>query len=330
MVALDKEYSAKWAVLQARMEEDAERVSKRRRQLQDVQEEAGGPATQRLRGGGGEAVRKACDTLRHKVAPALAALAEQLGTGSEAWATVNGLLSTLASSQQVMEEAMEDATPTFDMADGDESVWSESHDLQETSGGYGVQAADDGGRHTQRQQQRAHQPWQQHQQQRLQEQQRSGQHDKGHGSDGGDAHQWHCWHQAGWEGAPRWRENGYGHWTRTSWADAWENEHCADADMDEQPEPQSKHRRQGGAAYDKEEASAGAGGGSPEAAGQSSQAPPQQRVCDGDRQHAEMLSHIVAAAVNAGVQPLTMAGEELHVLDAQQLAAWAAENIPSN
>ncbi len=331
MVELEKDFNAKWAVLQARMEEDSERVNKRRRQLQTVQEEAGGSATQRLRGGGGEAVRKACDTLRHTVAPALVELAEQLGTGTEAWATVNGLLSTLSSSQQVMEEALDNAAPTFNMAYEDESVWSESHDLRDSPFDHDAQAADGGGMYAQQQQQCTHQAWQQHQPQHLQqEQQWSDQREQNYGGDGGDAMHWHHWHQAGWTCAPRWRENGHGQWTRTSWADAWESEHCADADMDEPPEPQCKHRRQGGATYDKDEAAAGTGGGDPGMAGQSSQAPSQQRVGEGDRHHAEMLANVVAAAVKAGVQPITASGEDLQLLDAQQLAAWAAENIPPN
>ncbi len=74
----------------------------------------------------------------------------------------------------------------------------------------------------------------------------------------------------------------------------------------------------------------GAGGCDPAAPAQANQASLQQQASEAARQHAEMLSHIVAAAINAGVQPLTPSGDELHVLDAQQLAAWAAENIPSS
>ncbi len=327
---LDKDYKAKRSALQARMDEDAARVRKRRQQLQAVQDEAGGTGAQRRRGEGGEAVRQACNTIRLKVAPALAALAEQLGTGTEAWSTVNGLLSTLTSSQQVMEEALEEGAPNFDIADGDESVWSESHELQEVFGDTGAQSGDGGGWQLQQQQQGTHPPWQQHHQQYQQEQQWPQQDDQGHGAEGGGAQQWQGWHQANWTGAQRWREEGHGHWTRTSWADAWEHEHGADAEMDEPHEPQSKHRRQGGAAYDSEGAT-GAGGGAPAAAGQSGQATTQQQsACDGDRQRAEMLSHIMAAAIAAGVQPVTSTGDDLQVLDAQQLAAWAADNLPPN
>ncbi len=331
LVALEEEFKAKRAVLQAQMGEDAERVRKRRSQLQAVQEEAGGPATQRQRGGGGEAVRKACNAIRHEVAPALAVLAEQLGSGSEAWATVNGLLSTLASSQQAMEEAMADAAPTFNIADEDESVWSESHDLREPPLDQGARAADadNGDWHAQQQRQCAPPAWQQNQQQHLQERQWTDQRGLHNDGDGGDAQQWHQWHQTGWTGAPKWRESGHGNWTRTSWADAWESEQCADADMDEQPEPRCKHRRQGDATFDKEEAAAGASSG-PGAAGQPGQAPSQQQEGEGDRHHAELLANVVAAALQAGIQPLTMAGEDLQVLSAHQLAAWAAENIPTS
>ncbi len=331
IIALDKEYNDRKAELQTRMDADTDRVRKRRQQLEAVQGEAGVASAQRFRAGGGEAVRRACGTLRDEVAPALSALAEQLGTGSEAWTTINGLLSTLTSSQKVLEEAMDDATPTFDMADGENSEWSESHEVPS-----GCQASaswyfgGDGSQGTQRQQaqQTPHQP--QQQQQYQQGQQWSVQHDMAQG--GGGADSWASWGHTAWTAAPTWRQCGHGQWQRASWADAWESEHCgdADADMEGQLEPPYKHRRQGSPATDSGEHLAGAVGGDGAAAAQVDQPASQWQLDDPARKHAEMLSCIVAAAINAGVQPLTQSGEELHVLDAQQLAAWAAENLPAS
>ncbi len=326
MSALEKEYDTKKAELQSRMDEDTARVRKRRQQLESIQAEAGGAPAQRMHGADGEAVRRACDTLRQEVAPALAALAEQLGTGTEAWSTVNGLLARLSTSQQVMDKAAEATAQMFDLADGDESYWSESHDLQAGTGGDGAQTGGcDGG-----DPQLAQQSWQPPQQHHQQGHQWSGHFGTDQGGGGGEAQSWNHWQQSDWAAAPRWRESGHGQWTRTSWADAWESEYCDDADMEEQSEPQSKHRRQGGAAYDSEEQQTGAGGSSFSPTAQACQGPPQVQASDAARQHSEMLSHVVAAAINAGVQPLTTSGEELHVLDAPQLAAWAAENIPSS
>jgi hypothetical protein len=47
------------------------------------------------------------------------------------------------------------------------------------------------------------------------------------------------------------------------------------------------------------------------------------------RKHNERANHIIALAVEAGVTPLTASGEELIMLDANQLDAWVAECLPS-
>ncbi len=328
MVALERQFNSSMAVLQERLAEDSERVSKRRQQLEAVQLEAGGGApTQRVQGAQGEAVRRACNTLRQDVAPALAALAEQLGTGTDAWTSVNSILAKLAESQQVMDEAAEATTQKFDMAE-DDDLWSESHDLQTGGNGHG-DLADGGGEVGQ---QPAWQPWQPlHQQyQHQQDPQRPGCGASAQHGGGGGAHSWEHWQSVDWTAAPKWREQGHGQWTRASWADAWECEQREDEEMEEQAEPQHKHRRQGGAAYDEGEKQLGAGVGSSLPAGQAGQAPPQGQSADAARQHSELLSRIVEASISAGVQPLTAAGEELHVLDFQQLTAWAAENLPPN
>ncbi len=323
ITALDKEYNDRKAELQTRMDADTERVRKRRLQLQEVQDEAGLQSPQRRRGsGGGEAVRKACGALRDQVAPALTALAEQLGTESPAWATVNGLLSTLTSSQKVLEEAMDEATPTYDMADGELSEWSESHDLPTgCQGSASWYYGSDGEQRPQQQQaqQASQQPQQQQQCQQGQHWAGQGQQEMAQG--GGGSGSWHSWGNAAWTTVPTWRQCGHGQWLRASWADAWENEHGGDddADMEGQLEPPNKHRRQGNPATGDVEQMAGNVGGD----GATTTIAEQHGVqCQ--------LQTIIAAAINAGVQPLTHTGEELHVLDANQLAAWAAENLPQH
>ncbi len=327
MQDLERQFNENMADLQARMAEDSARVRTRRQQLETIQAEAGGGApTQRIPGADGEAVRKACDTLRQEVAPALAALAEQLGTGTDAWATVNGLLARLSASQQVMDKAAE-AAQFFDLADGDESYWSESHDLQPGGGGGGNR--EDGGVGADSQATR--QEWQPRHQQDQWGQRQSEHPGTGHSGGGDDAQSGGYWQPSDWAAAPRWRERGHGQWTRASWADAWENEQYGDdEDMDAQTEPQCKHRRQGGANYGDGGEQQGGGGGSLLPAAQAGQAPLQGQPCDAARQHSAMLASIVEAAISAGVQPLTVTGEELHILDTQQLATWAAENLPPN
>ncbi len=137
---LEEDFNSKRAELQERLDEDTERVRKRRHQLAGVQGEAGAgsPSASATRGPGGEAVRRACGTIRDKVAPALSALAEQLGTGTEAWATVNGLLSSLAESQQVLEEVAgggEAQAEAYDIADDDLTDWSESLEVESLGDG---------------------------------------------------------------------------------------------------------------------------------------------------------------------------------------------------
>ncbi len=328
MLDLEQQFKADMAALQSRMDEDTARVKKRRQQLESIQVEAGGGTGQRRQGVDGEAVRRACDTLRQEVAPALVALAEQLGTGTDAWSTVNGLLAKLSTSQQVMDKAAEASTQVYDMADDDESFWSESHDLPTGCGG-GSSQEDGKGRVDPQPTQRQQQPPQPHHQHHQHDQQWAGRSGESYSDGGGGAHSWGSWHPADWSSAPMWRERGHGQWTRTSWADAWESEHGLDEDMEEQAEPRCKHRRQGEAPYASGEQQQAAGGSSPTSADQAGTEPPQGQASDTSRQHSDMLSHVVEAAINAGVQPLTTTGEELHVLDMQQLMAWAAENLPS-
>ncbi len=336
---LEKDYAAKRADLQARLEADMQRVHKRRQQLAAIQGEAGAgaPADAKLRGADGEAIRRACGTLRDRVAPALSALAEQLGTGSEAWTTVNALLSSLVESQQVLEQAVGDAhgpAEAFDIG-GDDDAWSESHDVGAGSGGQDL--GDDGDERTrgcvtssaaarnwaQQQLEQQHRQWQS-----QGWPQGPSQLDPSMDQDmDGEGQQWDQWEQAQW-GGPKWRESGHGRWARSSWADEWEQEHCeaqAGDGGDERPNKQRRQDEPSGQSQTVEPAGAGA----PVAA-----APPQagpteaQKAAEAARQHAELLAAIIMRAIDSGIQPITESGVDLQLLDVHQLMAWAAEHLP--
>ncbi len=77
-------------------------------------------------------------------------------------------------------------------------------------------------------------------------------------------------------------------------------------------------------------AEAVASGGAAAAAQQTAEQLEAQRTADAARQHAEMLAAVTSGAIAAGVQPITETGTELHLLDIHQLAAWAAEHLPSS
>ncbi len=184
----------------------------------------------RLRRGGDEAVRQVCGTIRDTVAPALTCLVEQLDAGCPAWQTINGLLGSLAQSQQMLEGAVGDGATakSFDIgdregdvgdgdgsrADGTEWSWSESHELDQGQ----AQGGD------------APRGW-------------NGDDECGHGEDH-DMGTGDWWATNSWRNQPtRWEEQGHGKWSRANWADAWEAEHAPLVD-EEAGEPSHKHRRQ--------------------------------------------------------------------------------------
>jgi hypothetical protein len=114
-----------------------------------------------------------------------------------------------------------------------------------------------------------------------------------------------------WDAGTRWEECGHGKWTRSSWADSWEQEQEA--------------------------------GGSAVARRRLEPAPPPSATAASDdpldeaaaaeqrkRQHGERVQRIILAAIDAGVQPVSGTGEELHLLDPHALDAWAAENLPGS
>ncbi len=341
---LEEEFNSRRAELQVRLDADVERVQKRRRQLDEVQGEAGAdsPSATAPRGPAGEAVRRACGTIRDKVAPALSALAEQLGTGTEAWATVNGLLSSLAESQQVLEEAAgggEAEAETYDIADGDQSDWSESLEVDSQADG-GRRGGGNGGRQGEGSSTHEADTWAQRQLAEQYEQWQSQlQQERWHRSSaqldpamddamGDDGQQWQPWDGARW-GEPKWCENGHGRWARTSWADSWEQEHAHAHGEGDGGEPQNKQRRlQEPAAVSQRTEPAASGGAAAETQPNTEQLEA-QRTVDAARQHAELLAAVTNGAIAAGIQPITESGTELHLLDKHQLAAWAAEHLPS-
>ncbi len=385
---LERDFKKQKDALEERLDADRERVDKRRRELEEVQAEAGGVAPRARRGAESGAIKRACertcDAMRKHVAPGLTALAEKLDTGSEEWTMLTAIVSALNESHDTLQQAVDDAAEVgaqrYDMADGDDdaSEWSESHDLPNgdprASGadapragaavaagpgavaatGAEAAAAASGQMHK-----RQHQHHNQHQQYVQQPQwggcwqgQYYGQQPQPqhcHGDDGWqrggpmsgmDGHgrhldtrdddamaeeAWENWGHAEWAAAgAKWMYCGHGKWQRSTWADAWECEQMEqgtpaeeeDADapqrknrrIDEQPAQQQLHQQSPAApAMD-----AGAGSAASDAA----------------RAHDEMLSCIIARAMAAGIQPITQAGEELQLLDTNQLAAWAAENLP--
>ncbi len=118
-----------------------------------------------------------------------------------------------------------------------------------------------------------------------------------------------------WQGGSRWQACGHGKWSRSSWADAYELEQSTERAEGDQP-PAARRRL---------EPAPAAGGGSGGAAAAGEAADGEQRR----RQHEEKVQRIVLAAIDAGVQPITAAGEELQELDPRQLDEWIAEHFPA-
>ncbi len=135
----------------------------------------------------------------------------------------------------------------------------------------------------------------------------------------------------------RWQASGHGHWTRTSWADQLEEERAAELDGDSQPpaarrrldaaggdqatkdaraqEQQQQHQQQPAAPAN----TTGSTTGAPTCEGQDEQR----------RKHTDRINRVVHMAVEAGITPLTKWGEDLVVLDPEQLEAWVAEHLPA-
>ncbi len=313
LMEYEQAHAERLAALHARLEEDRSRIRARRQQLESIQEEVGAEGLgARARAQQGEVAKKVHSALGSKVAPTIAALVEELDTSTPAWSVLNGLLGTLSDSQRLLESAF--AKPAmaqrYDIADhadatlcegedgwgeGEDSEWSESHELQEEGGASQCRNAA-GGSHGE-----------------------SFGHMEGKSSGEGGDHcmgtgEWWDTPSAQWTSGARWQECGHGKWSRSSWADQWEHEQADGGDSGDQPA--AARRRLDNAPSNEEGA-----GGAARAEGQA----------EDDRRrkfHEERVQRIILAAIEAKVQPVTARGEDLHVLDASQLDAWVAENIP--
>ncbi len=299
-------HAEKLAALQARLGEARERVSLRRSQLEEIRDEVGAEGQGgRARAEQGEAARKVHATLCSTVAPTIAALVEQLESSTPAWTVLNGLLGTLSDSLSLLAMGFPPGAtaPVCYSAggvggggDGECSEWSESHDLAARGGEQG-QGAGGGGIPV------------------------GGTRDSTwgggvEGRDGGGDHdlsmgtgEWWDSPNAEWAPGARWEACGHGKWARATWAEAWEQEQEGEGSA-------TARRRLEPAPPAPASASDAAGGGSP--------ADAQQRK----KQHEERVQRIVLAAIDAGVQPITPSGQELHMLDPHALDAWVAEHLP--
>ncbi len=106
IIDLEKAHRAQMAVLQGKLDEDAERVRARRQQLEIIQDEiATGGRGSEAKAVQGDAVRKVHTAICGTVAPVIAALIEQLDSSSPAWTALNGILGTLADSKSLLEKS---------------------------------------------------------------------------------------------------------------------------------------------------------------------------------------------------------------------------------
>ncbi len=328
----EAEHRDRMATLQATMDQCTERVRLRRRQLSEVQGEVGaagganGGSVQRAQQ---EAIRHVHSTICEEVGPTIAALVEQIDTDAPAWSTLNSVLGKLSASKATLEEACQPRHATrYNIGEGSDqcdarSEWSESHELGgqpwgDGDGwiGYDHDGDDTGHRH--------------HDQQGEGRQGDAAHDDRDQSMGTGD---WWDAPSRRWGGGARWQACGHGQWARTSWADQFEEEHGDSITDGGQPAPA---RRRLDDAVDGQDAGdawgaqrhRGTGGATMAGATATSTATdddPEERK----RKHGARVDHIISMAVDAGVNPLTSSGEELHMLDPHQLDAWVAEQFPA-
>ncbi len=311
IIECEREHKERVAGLQSKVDGDMERVRLRRRQLEQVQAEVGAEGLGRASIEQGEAVRQVHGAICNQLAPTIAALVEQLDSATPAWAALNGILGGLTTSKDLLEKAISPspAAQTFNIGDGDGggartggayadgepwdgSEWSESHDLPARGANSGI---DEG-------------QW-------------------GHGYGAGRAwppeqgdHPMDCgkWWDAShsqWSAGVRWQSCGHGKWSRESWADQSEEVWAEGGASAGQPAA-ARRRLEPAAA-------------TPAAATDDATDSEATEAAQRKKQHSERVSQIVLQAIDAGVQPLTSAGEELHMLDAHQLDAWVSEYFPA-
>ncbi len=133
LLAFERDMAWRRKRIMDRLDLDVERVSKRRQELAELQEEAGAeaPSVARLAEEGKAACGRAAGGLRN-AAPRALALVESLPEGSPARGEANLLVSQLADLQRELElAARAEAGPeAFDIADAaSDSEWSESHEV---------------------------------------------------------------------------------------------------------------------------------------------------------------------------------------------------------
>ncbi len=318
IIELERAHKAKLAELQAKLDEDTERVRLRRRQLGEVQDEiAQGGNGGEARAKQGQAVQQVHAALSNTIAPTISALVDQLESSTPAWSILNGLLGTLSSSQTMLEEAMatKSTTQTFDIGDGtgvergddDEgdrdsgstTDWSESHEMRDvrSEAGLGNQAGGQGDARAG--------AW-------------PGNHDADQTMGAGG---WWNISRADWDAGVRWQACGHGKWARSgaSWADTWEDERAKEQEGSDQPAVARRRLEPA-----PQVVPSGTGGGD-SSTGSTGADEARQR-----QQHEARVQQIVAAAIAAGVQPITGTGDDLRMLDANQLDAWAAENLQAD
>ncbi len=296
----ERSYKERLAVLQTKMDEDTERVCLRRRQLDEVQASLGaGAGKSKVEAAHGEAVRQVRDSISKEVAPTLVALAEQLDTSTPAWTMLNSVLSSLSSSQALLDRAAETGgAQAFNIGDGaeandeadhhgwDGSEWSESHELM--------------GQDPHDERDRGHE-------------EAGAARDQPMGSD-------YWWEDPGqqWHQSARWEARGHSKWQRSSWADSLEQEREDEATSGNPP---AAVRRRLDPSVDAPAEGGGAAAPTPTVDEAAETAARRQ-------QHANRVAHIIQRAIDRGVQPLTDEGEELQLLGPQQLAAWVETKLP--
>jgi hypothetical protein len=222
-------------------------------------------------------------------------------------------LGSLSSSKALLEEAIPAprAAQSFDIGDegkggegdGDGgwegSEWSESHDVQGWADG---DDHDDGGRTGQVGDGQGHASGQQY----------------GHAQDEcmGTGEWWDapC---SQWNASARWQACGHGKWSRADWADAWEEEYAEDRGEPSQPAPARRR-------LEPAEAEAAPKGPGDAAAAETGDAAQQRR-----KLYEARVGRIMRMAIDAGVQPITSTGEELHLLDPHRLDEWVSEHLPA-
>ncbi len=281
------------AVLQARLDEDTARVRNRRKQLDDIQEElASEGRAGRQRAEQSAAVRQVHGALVNEVAPTIATLVEQLDSATPAWSILNGLLATLTSSKTLLEKAIPaKAAQAFDIGDdvGDRGARGQGQRDEESEWSESHELAPND------------------------DAMDDADPTDGDFDDDGNRGTDNWWEESHtqWQATSRWAPCGYGKWERSSWADSWEQEHGRGTNHDGDAPPAARRRLDDHP---------------PPAAPAAAAAAPTD--AERARLHRERVDLITQRAIDAGIQPITHKGEDLHVLDAASLDAWVAESFP--